>query len=327
MLLTRRFRGYGTADFFAAMKKTFLSLAALALTASGLAAASGPGLLVPAYFAPGAGSPWAKLNVAAEKNVRLIAIMNPDVGPGDKPNPEYLRATKALKKSGGKAIGYIFTKYGLRNTQHVMEDISHYYEWYPDLDGIFIDQMPSAAEFVKLDNRKPSPLLGQLTGLGGSKARKSVKGDSARKKMTDYYYRIWLHINALNPDWLIVGNPGTTPDQKFFNEKNANLFVTFANHEGYDAYKTPPWLNKGDKEIAHLIYDVASADDMKKHLAAAKSHGVDWIYVSDDGGGNPWDTLPVYWDDLVAELSSGGGSSPGSSTTTKKRSGFFRRKK
>lgn len=307
------------------MKKTLLSLVAFLLAAYGLAAASGPGLLVPAYFYPGADSPWSKLNTAAEKNVPLIAIMNPEVGPGSKPNPDYIKATKELKKSGGKVIGYIFTKYGLRNTQHVMEDISHYFEWYPDLDGIFIDQMPSAGDFTKLDNKKPSPYLGQFTNLGGSKARKSDKGDSARKKMNEYYYRIWLHINALNPDWLIIGNPGADPDQKFFNEKNVNVFVTFANHEGYDAYKAPSWLQRGDKQTAHLIYDVASAEDMKKHIATAKEQGADWVYVTDDGGGNPWDTLPAYWDEEVAQFTSGGSSSS-SSTTTKKRSGFFRKK-
>ena len=327
MILNRRPRRLGTADFFYVMKKAILSFVAFALTATGLAAASGPGLLVPAYFPPGDDGLWPRLNAAAEKKVPLIAIMNPDVGPGRAPNPEYLKTTKELKKSGGKVVGYIFTKYGLRNTQHVMEDISNYFEWYPDLDGIFIDQMPSAADFVKLDNKKPSPYLGRFYNLGGSKSRKANKGDSARNKMKEYYYRIWLHINALNSDWLIIGNPGAMPDQKFFNAKNVNVFVTFANYEGYDALKAPAWLKQGDKKTAHLVYDIATAEDMKKHIAAAKAHGVDWIYVSDDGGGNPWDTLPAYWDDLVAELSSGGRSSSKSAPSKKKRSGFFRRKK
>ena len=295
------------------MKKTLLSFAAFALTATGLAAASGPGLLVPAYFSPGDDGLWPKLNAVAEKKVPLIAIMNPDVGPGDKPDPEYIKATKALQKSGGKVVGYIFTKYGRRNAGHVMEDITRYFEWYPHIDGIFVDQMPA-----DLSNKKkePSRYKAEFAKIGGNQ-----KPKDARKEMTQYYYGIWVHVKALKSEWMVIGNPGATPDQSFYKEKTADVFVTFANHDGYDAYKPPSWLKRGSRKTAHLIYDVASTEDMKKHIAAAKEHGADWVYVSDDGGGNPWDTLPAYWDEQVAQFSSS------SSTTKKKRSGFFRRKK
>ena len=70
MILNRRPRRLGTADFFYVMKKAILSFVAFALTATGLAAASGPGLLVPAYFPPGDDGLWPRLNAAAEKRSR-----------------------------------------------------------------------------------------------------------------------------------------------------------------------------------------------------------------------------------------------------------------
>lgn len=299
------------------MKKTLLSLVAFALTATGLAAASGPGLLVPAYFTPGADSLWAKLNAAAEKNVPLIAIMNPDVGPGAKPNPDYIQATRELQKSGGKVVGYVYTKYGKRNPGHVMEDITRYFEWYPHIDGIFVDQMPADLSEQK---KEPSRFKEEFTKIGGN-----TKPIDRKKETSQYYYGVWVHIKALNSDWMVIGNPGATPDQSFYKEKTADTFVTFANYDGYDAYKPPSWLKRGSRETAHLIYDVTSAEDMKKHIAAAREHGANWVYVTDDGGGNPWDTLPAYWDEEVAQFTSGGSSS-GSPSETKKKSGFFRKK-
>ncbi len=307
------------------MKKPFPVLIA-ALLASSLTAlgADRPGLLIPAYFTPGDDSPWSELNDAAKSGVPLIAVMNPDVGPGAKADPAYTRAITDLQKAGGRVVGYVFTKVGLRNPVHVLEDITRYHQFYPELDGIFIDQMPTAEKFRELDNRKPSPLLAEFAKLGGPKLGRPGEGESARKTMLEYYYRVWLHAKALKSEWLVIGNPGGHPDKEFFEGKAADLFVTYSGWEGYDSHQTPDWLkNNRDKQTAHLIYDTAFPAEMKKRVAAAKSHGASWIYVTDDGGGNPWDTLPAYWDEELAEL----GGSNASAKPEKKRGGFFRRKK
>jgi hypothetical protein len=308
------------------MKKQATVIAALLTMLCSVSAASGPGLLVPAYFAPGAAGGWDRLTAVAKSGVSVIAVMNPDVGPGAKADPAYAKAIKDLQKAGGRVVGYVFTKKGLRNQAHVLEDITHYHDFYPDLDGVFIDQMPTAETFRELDNRKPSPLRAQFARIGGSKAGKeSVKG-SARKTMIEYYYRVWLHAKALKAEWLVVGNPGGHPDEEFFEEKTADMFVTYAGYDGYDAYQAPAWLKDGKrKDVAHLIYDVSFAEDMKKRFSEAKAHGAQWIYVTDDGGGNPWDTLPKYWDEEVAEF--GGSKAATGSVKSEKKRGFFRRKK
>jgi hypothetical protein len=298
---------------------------ALAMQAGALAA-EGPGLLVPAYFKPGDQGQWEKLVELAKRRVPVIAVINPDVGPGPQVDAAYTKAVKDLRGAGGKVVGYVFTKQGLRNQAHVMEDITRYHEFYPDLDGLFIDQMPTAETFVELDNRKPSPLRAQFARIGGSKAGKASVAGSARKTMIEYYYRLWLHAKALKSEWLVIGNPGGHPDKEFFHEKTADMFVTYAGYDGYETYQTPAWLKGGEtKETAHLIYDVSFAEDMKKRFREAQAHGAQWIYVTDDGGGNPWDTLPKYWDEEIAQF--GGGSGGSASEPEKKRRGFFRRKK
>ena len=308
------------------MRTIVIAVAAFLALQTSVSAADGPGLLVPAYFRPGEKGNWDRLVEVAKRRVPVIAVINPEVGPGPEMDAAYTRAIKDLKKAGGKVVGYVFTKKGLRNQAHVMEDITRYHEFYPDLDGLFIDQMPTAETFRELDNRKPSPLRAQFARIGGSKAGKASVGGSARKTMIDYYYRVWLHAKALKAEWLVIGNPGGYPDEQFFNEKTADMFVTYAGYDGYDAYQTPAWLKGAkSKETAHLVYDVSFADDMRRRFSQAKAHGVKWIYITDDGGGNPWDTLPAYWNEEVAQF--GGDSSDSKSAPEKKRRGFFRRKK
>src|SRR5688572_2010115 len=113
-----------------------VGLAAYVLETAGL------GILVPAYFGPGA--QWSALNRAAER-VPLIAIMNPNNGPGAVKNNNYAGAINALKGSKGRVIGYVHTSYTKRAAEEVRRDIDRYYSFY-DIDGIFIDEMTNDAK-------------------------------------------------------------------------------------------------------------------------------------------------------------------------------------
>ena len=93
------------------------------------------GIVVPAYFYPG--SLWTSMNSAAGR-VLLVAIMNPNSGPGAAQNPDYVAAVNAMRASGGKVIGYVSTSYATRGTNAVLTDIDRYFSWYA-VDGIFLD--------------------------------------------------------------------------------------------------------------------------------------------------------------------------------------------
>src|SRR6185312_7019420 len=80
----------------------FVALAALKATASPM------GIMVPAYFSPGA--KWDAMDYAASR-VPLIAIMDVNNGPGTSKSSSYVTALANLHAAGGKVTGYVYTSY------------------------------------------------------------------------------------------------------------------------------------------------------------------------------------------------------------------------
>src|SRR4051794_38334383 len=78
--------------------------------------ASALGILIPAYFSPG--TRWTELNDAARR-VPLIAIMNPNNGPGTSSSSSYVTAINSLRQSGGRVIGYVYSSYTARPLANV----------------------------------------------------------------------------------------------------------------------------------------------------------------------------------------------------------------
>ena len=103
------------------------------------ATSTSTGLIVPLYIYPGAS--WDKL--IQEKNdhplVPIIAIINPDNGPGTK-DPNYVTAVQKLQKAGITVLGYVYTKdTDITRIRNYMGD---YKDWY-NVNGIFLDAMSS----------------------------------------------------------------------------------------------------------------------------------------------------------------------------------------
>jgi hypothetical protein len=74
------------------MKRLWFSL----VFATAVGANAAPmGILVPGYFDPPGGF-WSELNFAATR-VPLVAIMNPNNGPGARQNPDYVAAVDSSR--------------------------------------------------------------------------------------------------------------------------------------------------------------------------------------------------------------------------------------
>jgi hypothetical protein len=72
--------------------------------------------------------------------------------------------------------------------------------------------------------------------------------------------------------------------------------VTFENDKGYAEYAPDPWTKSQPALVfSHLCYDVQVADTMTNFVRLAVARNAGSIYVTDDRGNNPWDTLPSYW--------------------------------
>jgi hypothetical protein len=217
-------------------------------------------ILIPAYFYPdpaaGALNPWQALGASAG-DVAITAILNPASGPGSSRDPNYVAAIASLRSAGGRVIGYVSTAYGSRDAATVKAEINQYRNFY-DLDGIFLDEMSN------LD-----------TQLG-------------------YYQDLYDYIKASNGGYQIIGNAGTSTLEAYL--QVADTLVTFENSAGYESYQPDPWVNDYSADrFAHLIYGVGSATMMQQFVALAAQRNVGYLYVTDDGGDNPWDLLPSYW--------------------------------
>jgi hypothetical protein len=104
-------------------------------------------VLMPLYLYPtkvNGRSNWQPLADAAAK-VPVVAIVNPNNGPGGKPNSDYVAAMELLQKAGVKSIGYVATDYGKRSWEKVKADID-LYDQYFKVQGIFLDEGASDAK-------------------------------------------------------------------------------------------------------------------------------------------------------------------------------------
>jgi len=224
-------------------------------------------VLVPAYFYPdGAGlGYWNALNAAASK-APLVAILNPNSGPGASIDPNYTNVLASFRAAGGRAIGYVYTGYGTRSLAVVKSEVDKYRTFYPGLEGIFVDEMPN---------------------------------DSSASNLT-YYGNLYAYIHSNQPNALVVGNPGTQTLEAYLTQPAADVLVTYETDTGYPGYIPDSWTtNRGASNFCHLPYAVANAATMTNYVQLAIARNVGWIFVQSDVLPNPWDTLPAYWTNEV----------------------------
>jgi len=238
-------------------------------------------ILVPAYFYPSAGSPWDAMAAGAQAypSVSVTAILNPNNGVFTRANPEFTAAARSFVQSGGKLLGYVYTSYGSRSIIKVKGNIDKYLSLYGTgvVSGFFIDEMSSAP--------------GRLA----------------------YYRQLFDYIKSKGATLRVVGNPGTVPDAAY--AAVADTLVTFENRQAsfadYDPRATGGWLYQlANSRQNALVHDAANCAAMQASVRAAATarmnSGV--IYVTDDTfdpdtqEGNPWDTLPAYWTQLLGTV-------------------------
>jgi hypothetical protein len=220
-------------------------------------------VVVPAYFYPSANSPWNAMTAAADE-VAITAIMNPGNGPGNAKDNNYVAAVNAFRAAGGRVLGYVYTSYGARALTTVTADIDRYAMWY-GIDGIFVDEMANTGPAERLN----------------------------------YYKAIYDHAKSINPDWEVMGNPGTTTIEQYLTWPTADRLMVFENVSAeYPDYDPSAWNKNYDSaRFVHLIHTEPSAATMQTRLEQALTKGVGGIYITNDDlvQNNPWDTLPTYW--------------------------------
>ncbi len=243
----------------------------LATMLTTLAVFSAPlGIMVPAYFYPTSGGYWDSLDFAASR-VPLIAIMNPNSGPGASQDNVYVQALANLHQAGGKVTAYVHTSYGTRPLADVESDINLYLSFYA-VDGFFIDEMSNDASTTNLN----------------------------------YYAAIYQYIKAKNMNYSVTGNPGSNTQPDYITRPTADSLMIFEDDgTNYPGFAPSSWVAQYPaQQFVHLPYDVATATTMSNYVGLAVSRNAGWIYITDDTLPNPYDTLPSYWTNEVNLLQS-----------------------
>ncbi len=234
-------------------------------------------ILLPLYIYPNWYEPesyvWSDVARAAEQ-VPIVAIINPNNGPdGNPPNRDYERGLKDLRQSDMTILGYVYTKYGDRPIEEVKQDIDLYHNYY-DVDGIFLDESAS------------------------------------NLKQLDYYQKIYNYIKTkTNLDQVII-NPGTHTDEDYLTRPAADTSVIFENNsQAWEGYEPKSYVSSyKTKRFASLIHSVPDATTMKSHIDHCVARNIGYIYVTDDSptgsDGDPWNSLPSYWQKEVDYISS-----------------------
>ncbi|WP_256106543.1 spherulation-specific family 4 protein [Streptomyces sp. ODS05-4] len=251
---------------------------------------------VPAYFYPG--DLWTRMSRPGAR--AGLAVANPANGPGSSAIPAYAQTIQAAEAGDTKVLGYVDSGYlgttgwkdpGTEDASvagwlaAAKENVDKWYAWYgpSGLSGIFFD-----------DGLVP---CGSAPG---------------RTDWVDAYRSLQAHVKGKDPAATVVINPGAAPESCY--TRAADTLVTF---EGsYDTYRTwtpPAWAAAAPPSKSwHLVHETATRSRMEGAVMLSKQRRAGHVYVTDDDNtplpgtpwGNPWDTLPPYWEALVRTVRS-----------------------
>ena len=189
------------------------------------------------------------------------AIMIMDVttqGAGTSVNAALVAAADAARAAGISLYGYIDTTYGARAAVDVMTEVTNWGNWY-GVTNFFLDQ---------------------------------VQPDSAG---VSYYTTVAANIRAAVPGTSILLNQGTDMIEAY--AAIGDILIPYENTgAGYLAYTQPAWMDNYPANRFYHIVHTAASGNLASYVAHAKTMNVGYLYITDDCGANPYDTLPAYWD-------------------------------
>ncbi len=211
---------------------------------------------------------WQKLidTKRANPDVEIVAIVNPSNGHFTEKNSDYTRGIQDLIAADIKVVGYVYTQYGNRGAQEVVDDLEAWSSFYKEegVSGIFFDETSTDAN-----------LLSHYSNLS----------TEARNRGLEY----------------VILNPGITTDQSYVNSGIADLIVSYENPNEALLSTPPATYNSpsASTELSLLIYEIEN-DNVDDLIDFAREHQFSYIYFTEDGfDGNPWDSISQY---LEAEV-------------------------
>jgi hypothetical protein len=226
-------------------------------------------LLVPAYIYPAdeGRKEWQRLIDAASK-AEIVAIANPNSGPGEERNIDYAAVFTEASSRGIKLVGYVSTDYGKRPQDKIKDDVDTWLRFYPQIRGFFFDQQPresqQAVRFAELRD--------YVTG----KLRNAI----------------------------VITNPGVPCDQAYLDQGVSNVTCVFVNYQGFEQFELPATLQSFDPaRFAAMPYNISDIETMRTVVKDAIIKRIGYLYISDAKPPNQWGKLPGYWEAEVDAIS------------------------
>jgi spherulation-specific family 4 protein len=226
-------------------------------------------LLVPTYIYPrGDGrKEWQRLFDAASK-VEIVAIANPNSGPGDELNPDYTAIFTEATNQGVTLVGYVSTDFGKRTQAEIKQDVDTWVRYYPQIRGFFFDQQPREGRYV---------------------VHFAELRDYARQKLRDP---------------LVITNPGVPCDEAYLAQAVSDVTCVFVNYQGFEQFEPPATFKAYDpSRFAAMPYNISDVETMRTVVKDAIIKRIGYLYISDAKPPNQWGKLPVYWEAEVDAVS------------------------
>jgi hypothetical protein len=219
---------------------------------------------IPLYKTPPA-TIWNDIIALGAPKVPLISITVDaaqdgagGIGPGTAPSSAFLTAMASAQATGIKVVGYVSTLYSCLGFTAVALAVARFYEFYPDIDGIFFDQIEASPQGYQF-----------LAAIAGE-VRKHDK-----------------RFIVMNPGAYAAEGIMQFCDVLLDRETNAATYLT---------ENTPEWrYNYPAHRFWHAIHTCTSQAQMDSVIKRAVQQNTGYIFVTDGVMNYPYAALPAWW--------------------------------
>jgi len=232
-------------------------------------------ILIPLYSYPnwydGDNYIWKKIIDLQAKypNAQMVAIVNPNNGEFREKNSDFTKGIDDLIAANIKVVGYVYTQYGKRATQDVVDDIEAWKQYYKEegVSGIFFDEVSTSSSDVT-----------HYSNLSSESRTRGLE--------------------------FVIFNPGITTDQVYIDSGIADVVVSYENPNRELLENPPATFNtpSSSTKLSLLIYKMED-DTVDDLIAFAREHQFSYIYFTEDGfDGNPWDRISTYFEEEISKM-------------------------
>lgn len=229
-------------------------------------------LLIPLYSYPVWYTPkdyiWDDI-ITASHLVSITTIINPNNGPGGIPNADYQEGLRQLRNNPIRILGYVSTQYAQREIDDVQRDIDIYAQYF-DIDGIFLDEVTNTSDKI------------------------------------GYYKKLSEYIKKIPKFQSVFLNPGTHINEEYVREFVGDTVVVFEDEAiNWSDYQPNTYIqNYPSTRFAILIHSIPDILNIATYLKLAISRNISYVYLTDDRLPNPWDSLPIFWENEINYIKS-----------------------